>query len=480
MVYSAHKTWYHSASFHGRNLQNLAKKDSQMTPQKPDNQNQLFQPPLEPILNDRHPLYKLAAHIDWQAIDQELACCYSEDMGRPGNATRLMVGLHYLKHAYDESDESLMARWVENPYWQYFCGYAYMEHIFPIDPSSLSRWRHRVGPERMEILLKETLSTALREKYLKPSEASQIIVDTTVQEKAIAFPTDARLYLKSIHRLVKLARERNIPLRQSYVRVSKKAFFKQGRYARAKQYKRAAKLTKKLKTYLGRLIRDIERKVIDPDEVLATLLERTKRIHDQKRDDSPKLYSLDAPEVECISKGKAHKRYEFGCKVSLSITHRNNWITSSAALHGNPFDGRTLATTLERSESNTHIEVKEAYVDQGYRGHDYVGDATIYKQDGTLKRLTRTIRNKIKRRSAIEPTIGHVKSDNRMGRNYLQGAAGDQINAILAAAGYNMRKLIAAFLYALMELANFLENWPNETAKNLGLRRVGPAHLTTK
>ena len=471
---------YNIASFHGRNLQNLAKKDSQVTPQKPDNQNQLFQPRLEPILNDRHPLYKLAASIDWQAMDKELCCCYSEDMGRPGNATRLMVGLHYLKHAYNESDESLIERWVENPYWQYFCGYEHMEHKFPIDPSSMSRWRHRVGPERMQILLKETFSTAVREKYVKPSDASKIIVDTTVQEKAVAFPTDARLYLKSIHRLVKLAKERNINLRQSYVRVSKKAFFNQGRYARAKRYKQAARLTKKLKTYLGRLIRDIERKIDNPDQMLATMLERTKRIHSQQRNDSNKLYSLDAPEVECISKGKAHKRYEFGCKMSLSVTHQNNWITSSAALHGNPFDGKTLSATIERSQSNTNIEVKEAYVDLGFRGHDYVGDAAIYKQDGKLKQLTRAIRNKIKRRSAIEPTIGHVKSDNRMGRNYLKGADGDQINAILAAAGYNMRKLIAAFFYALMESSGFLENWLNETARNPLPYRAGTANLMAK
>lgn len=215
------------------------------------------------------------------------------------------------------------------------------------------------------------------------------------------------------------------------------------------------------------LIRDIERKVTSPDDQLAAMLERTKRIHAQKRNDNNKLYSLDAPEVECISKGKAHKRYEFGCKVSLSITHKNNWITSSAALHGNPFDGHTLSETIGRSQSNTGVDVKEAYVDQGYRGHDYIGEAVIYKPDGKLKQLTRAIRDKIKRRSAIEPTIGHVKSDNRMGRNYLKGADGDQINAILAAAGYNMRKLIAAFLYALTEFVDFLENWLNETAKHL-------------
>jgi len=428
-----------------------------MTPEKTDNKNKLFEPPLEPILNDKHPLYKLASSINWQAIENELSCCYSADMGRPGNATRLMVGLHYLKHAYDESDESVIARWVENPYWQYFCGYEHMQHEFPIHPTSMVKWRKRVGSERMEVLIKETLSTAMREKYIKPSDTSRIIVDTTVQEKAIAHPTDARLYLKSIHRLVKLAKERNIKLRQSYVRVSKKAFFSQNKYARAGQYKRAAKHTKKLRTYLVRLIRDIKRKVAAPDKELALMLERTSRIHSQKRSDSNKLYSLDAPEVECISKGKAHKRYEFGCKVSISVTHKNNWVTSSTAVHGNPYDGHTLSETIKHSQGNTDVAVQEIYVDRGYRGHDYTGEAVIYKQDSKLKRLTRAVKNKLKRRSAIEPTIGHIKSDNRMERNYLKGDEGDRLNAILAGAGYNMRKLIAAFLYALMELKRFLQ-----------------------
>jgi len=436
-----------------------------MTPQRSDTQSKLFEPPLEPILDDKHPLYTLASRIDWQSIEKELACCYSEDLGRPGNATRLMVGLHYLKHTYNESDESVIARWVENPYWQYFCGYEHMQHEFPIHPTSMVKWRGRVGSKRMEILLKETLATAMREKYLKPSDASKIIVDTTVQEKAIAHPTDARLYLKAIHRLVKLANERAIDLRQRYVRVSKKAFFRQGQYACASQYKRAAKQTKKLKTYLGRLLRDIERKATNPDEKLAVMLERASRIHSQKRDDRQKLYSLDAPEVECISKGKAHKRYEFGCKVSLSVTHKNNWITSSSALHGNPYDGHTLSATIERSQSNTDVMVQEAYVDRGYRGHDYAGQARVYKQEGKLKALTRAIMNKLKRRSAIEPTIGHVKSDNGMARNYLKTKEGDRLNAILAAAGYNMRKLLSAFLYAITEFICFWQNWLRQICK---------------
>jgi IS5 family transposase len=198
--------------------------------------------------------------------------------------------------------------------------------------------------------------------------------------------------------------------------------------------------------------------MIDPGNELSTMLDRAKRIHAQQRKDKGKLYSLDAPEVECIRKGKAHKRYEFGCKVSLSVTHKGNWITSIAALHGNPFDGHTLNQTVSRSENISGVEVKEVYVDRGYRGHDYVGAARVYKQTGKLKRLSRAVTRKLKRRSAIEPTIGHLKTDNRMSRNFLKGPEGDRVNAILSAAGYNMRKLIAASLYALTKIARFLQN----------------------
>jgi IS5 family transposase len=429
-----------------------------MIPQKPKNQPQLFRSSLEAMINDKHPLYKLANSIDWQRLEKDLSECYSPDMGRPGNATRLMVGLHYLKHAYNESDESIIERWVENPYWQYFCGYEYMQHEFPIHPTSMVKWRNRVGADLIEVLLAETLSTAKREKYIKPNQASKVIVDTTVQEKAIAHPTDARLYCKAIRRLARLAKRQDINLRQSYVRVSKRAFFRQAQYARANQYKRAARHTRKLKTYLGRLIRDIERKMSHTDNELVTMLGRAGRIHAQKRKDKGKLYSLDAPEVECISKGKAHKRYEFGCKVSLSVTRKGNWITSIAALHDNPFDGHTLNETVSRSENVSGVKVKEVYVDRGYHGHDYVGDAQVYEKGSNLKRLTRAVKRKLKRRSAIEPTIGHLKTDNRMSRNFLKGVEGDRLNAILAAAGYNMRKLLAAFLYALRKLVYFLQN----------------------
>ncbi len=430
-----------------------------MTPSKPDNAPQLFQSSFEAILNPDHPIYKLADSIDWDSLDEQLTECYHKDMGRPGNATRLMVGLHYLKHAFDESDESVIARWIENPYWQYFCGYKYMQHEFPIHPTSMTKWRNRVGSKRMEVLLKETINTAKREKYLKPKEIKMVIVDTTVQEKAIAYPTDARLCHKAIQRLVKISKKFNINLRQSYVRVSKKAFFKQGQYARANQFKRAGKEAKKLKTYLGRIIRDIRRKVDSIPESLEIMLSRAERIHCQKRKDSNKLYSLDAPEVECIGKGKAHKKYEFGCKVSVCLTHASNWILSCDALHGNPYDGHTLEGTLEKATGLAEESIKEVFVDNGYKGHGCENDSVVYIQGQKRKSLTRAIKKKLKRRSAIEPSIGHLKEDNRMKRNYLKGTEGDKLNAIFAAAGYNLRKLLKAFCHALAELVLRLEKW---------------------
>ena len=223
------------------------------------NQFDLFRSHFRQILNLDHPLCRLANAIDWPAFDRSFADSYSEDMGRPGNAIRLMVGLHYLKHAFDESDESVIERWVENPYWQYFCGYEYMQHDPPIHPTSLVKWRQRVGAERLEVLLAETIRLALERRQVTVQQIQKVTVDTTVQEKAIAFPTDARLYTKMLLRLVNLAKQRGLALRQSYIRTAPKLLKQQGRYAHAKQFKRARKCTRTLLTLLGRVVRDIGR-----------------------------------------------------------------------------------------------------------------------------------------------------------------------------------------------------------------------------
>jgi transposase, IS5 family len=422
-----------------------------MTPQSTStHQFDLFRAHFKQLLNLDHELCRLADVIDWPAFDRAFATCYSQDMGRPGNAIRLMVGLHYLKHAFDESDESVVARWVENPYWQYFCGYDYLQHDCPIHPTSMVKWRQRVGVERLEALLAETIRLAVEWKQVTPQQLRKVTVDTTVQEKAIAFPTDARLYTKMLLRLVNLSKRRQIHLRQSYVRKAPQGLKQHGRYAHAKQFKRARRCTKTLHTLLGRVVRDIRRKASHVDPVLTTFLERADKLLAQTQTSRDKLYSIDAPEVECISKGKASKRYEFGCKVSVALTNQSNWIVGIQALHGNPYDGHTLAGALEQVERITERTVTEAFVDQGYRGHDYTGPAQVHITGQRGKTPAgAALRKRKKRRSAVEPKIGHMKSDNRMGRNFLKGILGDQSNAMLAGIGANLRKLLAIFWLAL-------------------------------
>jgi IS5 family transposase len=420
----------------------------------------LFRSRLDQILNQRHPFFVLANQIDWSVFEEHFGQTYDEKNGRPGCPIRLMVGLHYLKYAFNESDESVVARFLENPYWQYFCGCEYFQHHLPIDSSSLTRFRKRVGSSGFEQLFKETVETAKRGNHLTRSHLNKVNIDTTVQEKAIAYPTDARLYYKMRAALVRAAEARNIELRQSYKRVAKIALAKQGRYSHAKQPRRSQRETRRLKTMLGCVYRDILRKTKRPDKELKILLQRADRILKQKRDDKKKLYSVYAPEVECISKGKVHKRYEFGCKVGLATTSRDNWIVGVQAFHDNPYDGHTLPACLHETKRYTGWHAKEAYVDLGYRGHLYHGkDTQVHIVDFRhMKRKTRAVKYWFKRRAAIEPVFGHLKSDNRMSKNYLRGAKGDQINALLCACGFNLRKLLAVFF-----LPNFLMRYFQRT-----------------
>lgn len=402
----------------------------------------LFQAHFAQLLNPKHPLLKLAKQIDWDAFDAAFGELYREDTGAPAKATRLMVGLHYLKHAFNESDESVVARWVENPYWQCFCGYTHMQHKLPIHPTSMTKWRQRIGPEKLAALLKQTVTVAVQQKHLPRAELQQVNVDTTVQEKNVTHPTDSKLLYRAIVKLAAAARQRGIALRQSYVRVGKRASVKAGRYAHAKQFKRMRRQVRKLRTYVGRMIRDIQRKTPRPDAPLIELLSRCQRLRDQQPTDSNKLYSLHEPEVRCISKGKAHKRYEFGQKVAVATTNRRDWFVAARLCEGNPYDGHTLNKTLEQVESITGVPVSDGYVDKGYRGHDYEGEATIHIAGSATKRLTATQRKRRKRRNAVEPKIGHAKHEHRLGRCYLKGLAGDAMNVILAAAGANLAKLL--------------------------------------
>jgi len=444
-----------------------------MRPKKRNETPDMFRSRLDQLLDPNHALVKMAKHIDWSLFENEFSNTYHDTMGRPGKAIRLMVALNYLKYTFDLSDEDVLRGFLENPYWQYFCGFEYFQHKLPTDPSNMTRFRNRVGDKGIELMLKGVLDIAKDMKVLTSYDLQKVNVDTTVQEKAIAFPTDARMYYKAREKLVSLASEREINLRQSYVRKAREALVKQSRYAHAKQFRRSAKETRNLKTYLGRVYRDISRKADHFDPELRHYLYLTDRILKQEKHSKNKIYSLHAPEVECISKGKAHKRYEFGVKVGMATTSKGNWVVGIQAFPGNPYDGHTLTKTLEQMERLTGKTAKQVFADKGYRGHGYTGDAQI-NIVGTrkVKKRTRTFRKWLKRRNAIEPIFGHLKSDNRMSRNYLKGSEGDQINALLSGCGFNMRKLLAVFL-----LPQFLYSIFREFIENLQVRSLEDQYL---
>jgi IS5 family transposase len=410
------------------------------TPQK-DQQRDLFRATLVNIIDPNHGLVKLSKVVEWDRLDELFGSTYCPDNGRPGVSTRLMVALHYLKYTHNLSDEDVVATWVENPYWQYFSGMKWFEHELPINASSMTRWRKRIGEAGAEELLKETIKAGLKLKAVKSFQLKRVNIDTTVQEKEIRFPTDARLYDRARQRLVDFAKERGIKLRQNYNRKSKQMLYWQSRYSHARQMKRAKACTRKLRNYLGRVLRDIERNYPDADCQLQALMDIGTRIYHQKQKDKNKLYSVHAPEVECISKGKAHKRYEFGCKVSVAATSKGGWFLGAMAVHGNPYDGHTLKQALNQVKRVIR-EPEHVFVDMGYRGHNYRGATEVHVDKRRRGRTAKSLWRWMKRRAAIEPGIGHLKREHRMDRNRLKGVEGDRINAILSAAGMNFCKLL--------------------------------------
>jgi IS5 family transposase len=309
--------------------------------------------------------------------------------------------------------------WAENPYWQHFCGETFFQHRLPLDPSSLTRWRNRIGEEGVEWLLTQTIEAGKRAGTVKGSDLKRVTVDTTVMEKNITHPTDARLYETARRKLVGLAREAGIGLRQNYNRLSPRLAGQVGRYAHARQFKRMRKALRRLKGYTGRVLRDIERQLEQvPEGILKSrmveMIALVNRLLAQKPKDKKKLYSLHEPAVDCISKGKAHKRYEFGTKVSIATTNRGGFVVGMRALPGNPYDGHTLGEALEQVEILTDQRPEMAFVDRGYRGHG-VENVKVFIS-GARRGVTRTIAKLLRRRSAIEPMIGHMKNDGRLTR----------------------------------------------------------------
>ena len=414
-----------------------------------DRSKDLFQPALEEIIDMGHALVRLAKEIDWDFLDRRFSAVCQPGPGQPPLPTRLVAGLMILKHTHNLSDEVLCARWLENPYYQYFCGEEAFCHRLPFDRTSLTRWRQRLGEEQLAALLQESLSVAHKTDALATKDLERVAVDTTVQPKAVTHPTDARLLHRALEKLVDLAKRNGVPLRQSYVRVAKRAAIMVGRYSHAHQFKRARRMLKFLRTRLGRVIRDITRKIEGDVELAARftpLLDRARRVRMQDhRQRGHKIYSLHAPEVECIGKGKARAPYEFGCKVSVATPvtqpRGGQFVLHAKALHGNPFDGHTLGPVLADMTRLLGIEPRRIHVDKGYRGHNHPHKFRVWIS-GQTRRVTATIRREMKRRAAVEPVIGHMKAEHRMDRNYLKGREGDRANAVLAAAGYNFSLLL--------------------------------------
>src|SRR4249920_498838 len=416
----------------------------------------LFRARLDQIINLKHELAQLADAIDWDWIDGEIAPLYSEK-GRPGIETRFAVGLLLLKHIYGLSDEGVCERWVYDPYFQHFTGEEFFQHGFPHERSDLSHWRKRLG-DKLELLLAESLRVAHASGALRTRDLARVTVDTTVQPKNITFPTDAKLLHAAINGLNRIAKKHGVRLRQSYLRIAKRAAMMAGRYAHAKQFNRHRRELRILRTRLGRIIRDIQRRIVGKVELEAAFswpLSRADQIRSQQqRQRGWKLYSFHAPEVECIGRGKASAPYEFGVKASIVTTNARapggQFVLHARTLPGNPYDGHTLRDVIEDTQNLTGCEIERAYVDKGYRGHAAQNPGRVFIS-GQKRGVFGAIKRELRRRSAIEPVIGHMKAEGHLGRCYLKGRDGDAANTILTAVGHNLR-LVLAWLRALLRL----------------------------
>ena len=472
-----------------------------------------FRARLDSMIDMRHPLVVLATRMPWVTIEASLAPALAHkdrdgrlvqdadlfgptaqlagaglsNAGRPRLPIRLMVALLYLKHAFNLSDEELCERWSENVVWQFFSGMAYYEPRLPCDATQIGRFRRVLGEAGVEQLLKSTIEASVSMGVLKKTEFERIIVDTTVQEKAIAHPTDSRLLEIARHKVAASAKRCGIALKQTFAKEGKELRRKAGGYAHAKQFRRLRRTVKRQRTILGALMRNAQRGLESISQGVAgheptalainelTLwLGRAERIRTQQRHSKDKLYALHAPEVECIGKGKARKPYEFGVKVSLAVTHQHGLMVGARSFPRNPYDGHTLAEQLEQTNTllqDIGVKPTTAIVDLGFRGVDEACAPVQLIHRGKFKSLDTQQRRWLKRRQAIEPAIGHTKSDNRMDRCWLGGSSGDALHAVLCAAGFNIRWLLRAIaakgLRALLLALSQGALWPQWIASAL-------------
>jgi len=418
---------------------------------------------LEDTLNQKHPMYILANKVNWQLFEDSFTSLYCSDNGRPGKAIRLMVGLLILKHLRNISDESVVEQWSENVYYQYFCGQKEFMPVEPCEASELVHFRHRIGESGIELILKESIRINGNDSH--DSTAS---IDTTVQEKNITFPTDSKLHRKIIDKCRKIAEKENLPIRQSYTRTLKKLSFDQRFRNHPRNKWKARKADRKEKTIAGRLVRELERNLL-PNSRYESQIDLFKRILSQKKNDNNKIYSVHEPEVQCISKGKEHKKYEFGNKVSIIYTQTTGVIIGAMGFR-NPYDGHTVEPALEQTERLLGKRtIKTLIGDRGYKGKRQINDTTIeIPKPFSDKKQSQYRQNKLKkqfrRRAAIEPINGHLKTDHRLNRNFYKGITGDNINIMLAAAAFNFKRMMnkwksSFWLQFKLLFDIFIERW---------------------
>src|SRR6056297_3394412 len=422
-----------------------------MKPKISNPQRSFICPDLIDQLDPKNYLLKLANVIPWQIFEENFQPLYAAS-GRPAKPIRLMVGLLILKQLENLSDERVVEVWTQNPYFQAFCGQQRFSWKLPCNPSELTYFRRRIGEDGMRRIFE--VSVSLHGENIKESEA---VVDSTVQEKNITFPTDTKLLTKIVDRCRALAKKENIKLRRSYSRETKGLLRTIRFKSKGRNKKEFPRAVKRLRTIAGILIRELKRK-LSPEALNNNKesLEIYQRVQKQKRSDPKKIYSLHEPGVSCIGKGKTNKKYEFGSKASVTVTKDGGIIVGALSFPGNPFDGHTLPEVLDQVEEITGQRPERAICDRGYRGKRWVGKTRIdIPEAGNGSKKTsekRKARKRFQRRAAIEPIIGHLKNDHRMLRNYLKGHIGDAMNLFMACAAFNFRKFIRKMYFFCFKL----------------------------
>ena len=415
-----------------------------MLGKNPKKQPELFRPMLVDFIDDKHELVLLSEKIDWDYFEKEFSPLYSKT-GNPSHPIRFMVGCLLLKHLYNLGDETLASAWIMNPYMQHFCGRVFFEHEFPCDPSNFVHFRKRIGEKGIE----KIFAYSVKMHDAKVNTSNFVLSDTTVQENNTSFPTDAKLCKKVIDYCNKIAGNEGIKQRQRYTKVSKQMVRNTYNGKHPKRAKAARKSQRQLKTIAMRLIRELQRNFnAEQQEFYKDLLTLYTKAVTQKRNDSDKIYSIHKPFTRCIAKGKAHKQYEFGNKVGLITTANKGKkiILGIKAFLQTPYDGHTIEPLLEQMENNGQKLPKELVYDRGGRGKSEIKGVKISipstprKKDTAYQKQTK--RKKFRTRAAIEPIIGHLKTDFRLAKNYFMGETGPQINALLSATAWNMKKMM--------------------------------------